>query len=187
MSNGQIMLAYTIKAGININEPPIVYVGQGSGQQSFGPSPVDNSYWWYFLSNANPQKMLCGLTVPGTSNTTVPPGVDAYMTNPAVLFGIVTQSLSSFYLPQGALYDYLVTYGAGDALQMLEQANATLACGYIGQVSYVLAGQGGPRGGPFVPPSYEDSSLFHSSILQVSLASLPSGQPPYSIIDTYTF
>ena len=183
MSNGQIMLPYTIKAGINSNDYPVVV----AGTQSLGPSTAaDDSYWWYFLDNST-QKLVYQLLVPGSSNTSVPAGIDAYMSNPDLLFGIVTQSLSSLHLPQGALFNYLVNYGAGDGLLMLEQANAALGCGYLGQIAYILIGQGGPRGGTFTPPSYDEGSIFTASVLEVSLASQMNGQPPYSIVDTYTF
>jgi hypothetical protein len=39
------------------------------------------------------------------------------------------------------------------------------------------------------PPSYEAGSAYYSTeaILLLSLESLPNGQPPYGIIDTYTW
>ncbi|HLK20164.1 MAG TPA: hypothetical protein VKT81_14500 [Bryobacteraceae bacterium] len=147
---------------------------------------MNDSYWWYFLDNAT-QKLVYNLVVPGSSNSSVPSGIDTYMSNPNLLFGIVTQNLSTLHIPQGDLYNYLASYGASDALNMLEQLNATLSCGYFGWVSYVLIGQGGPVGGPNPPsPSYEASSYENDSLLQVSLMSA-TGQPPYSIIDEYSF
>jgi hypothetical protein len=188
MSNGTIMLPYTIKAGISPSVSPVVSVGLGASQQRLYPSqPTDDSYWWYFLDNAT-QKLVYSVVVPGSSNTTVPSGIDTYMSNSGLLFGIVTQNLSMVHLPQGALYNYMASYGSSDALNKLEQLNATLGCGYFGWVSYVLIGQGGPVGGPNPPPpSYEESSFVEDAVLQVSLMSLPNGQPPYSIIDEYTF
>jgi len=182
------MLPYTIKGGIIPGDQPIVVVGLGSSQQFLGPNaPLDDSYWWFFLDNAT-QKMVYNVQVAGSNNTSVPAGVDTYMRNPNLLFGVVTQYLSTLHVPQGALYNYLASYGAGDALQVLEQANATLGCGSFGQVSYVLIGQCGPIGGPNPPPpSYEDSSFWHAAMIQMSLMSLPNGQPPYSIVDAYTF
>jgi len=186
MASAPIMLAYTVKGGISPGDSPVVYVGQGSGKQQLGPNQaLNNSYWWYFLDNAT-QKMLYNVVVNGSSNTSVPAGIDTYMTNPSVFFGVVTQNLSSLYLPQGALYDYLVNYGAGDALNMLEQGNATMGCGYLGQISYTLIGQGGP-GGSSQPPSYEVSSFYNAAIIQMSLMSQQNGQPPYLLVDEYTF
>jgi hypothetical protein len=188
MSNGTIMLPYTVKAGIGSSVAPVVSVGVGASQQRFNPNqPTDDTYWWYFLDNST-QKLVYSLLVPASNNTTVPGGVDTYMSNSDLLFGVVTQNLSMLHLPQGDLYNYLASYGASDALNMLEQLYATLGCGYYGWVSYVLIGQGGPVGGPNPPPpSYETSSYENDAVLQVSLMSLPNGQPPYSIIDQYTF
>ncbi|MGD0301773.1 MAG: hypothetical protein ABSE86_32250 [Bryobacteraceae bacterium] len=183
-----IMLPYTIKAGISSNDSPRVIFGLGTNKQAFIPNtPVDDSYWWYFFDNAT-LKLVYSAVVPGANNSTVPSGIDTYMNNPSLLFGIATQYLSLLHVPQGALYDYVASYGAGDALKALEQLNVTLGCGYYGRVSYVLVGQAGPRGGPYPPPpSYEEGSYRDPAILQVSLMSLPNGQPPYSVIDEYTF
>lgn len=186
MATGPNMLAYTIKP-TQTGDYAKVVVGQGSGKKSFDANSQNaNIYWWYFLSNQDPHNMVHSVTVPGSSNTTVPSGIDTYMNNPDLLFGVVTQQLNSTHLPQGPLFDYLVSYGAGNGLRMLEQANATLGCGYLGTVTYALIGQAGPRG-PYPPASYEAASLFKPALLQVSLMSLPNGQPPYSIIETYTF
>lgn len=131
MANGQISLAYTIKGGIRTGVSPSVVVGTGANQRNYGPSTsLDDSFWWYFLDNAT-QKILYGLQVPGSSNSTVPSPILPYMTNPNCFFGLVTQSLSTLHVPQGGLYNFLVNYGAGDALNMLEQINATLGSGYF--------------------------------------------------------
>jgi hypothetical protein len=50
-------------------------------------------------------------------------------------------------------------------------------------VSYILTGQCGAPG----QLTYERSGLSDSSLLLMSLMPLPSGQPPYSICDSYTF
>jgi len=140
MSNGTILLPYTVKAGIGSSVAPVVSVGAGANQQRFNPNqPTDDSYWWYFLDNST-QKLVYSLLVPASNNTTVPSGIDTYMTNSNLLFGVVTQNLSLLHLPQGALYNYLASYGASDALNMLEQLYTTLGCGYYGWASYVLVG-----------------------------------------------
>ena len=130
------MLAYTIKGGINTGDFPVIYVGQGSSKKTFAPaSPSDDSYWFYFLDSSNPQNKVYDIVVPASNNTTVPAGIDTYMNNPGLLFGFVTQYLSTLHVPQGALYTYLAQYGAGRALQKLEQINATMGCGYFGRMS----------------------------------------------------
>jgi hypothetical protein len=186
MAGAAQMLPYTIKGGITSFDQPVVYVGTGSNQQVLGPpNSVNDSYWWYFLDNAT-QKMVYNVQVPGSQNSSVPAGINSYMTNPNIFFGVVTQCLSTLHVPQGALYDYLVNYGAGDGLNLLEQLNAIMSCGYFGQVSYVLIGQGGPGGGGQAS-GFEASSPWNAAILYVSLMSQQNGQPPYLLVDEYSF
>jgi hypothetical protein len=183
------MLAYTIKGGLVSGDYPQIYIGQGSSKQTFTPSnPTNDSYWFYFLDASNPKSKVHDVVVPGSANSTVPAGIDTYMSNPGLLFGVATQNLSTLHVPQGALYNYLASYGAGLALQKLEQINSSMSCGYFGNVSYALIGQGGPRGGPNPPPpSYDAGSLFNLALLEVSLMPQMNGQPPYSICDCNTF
>jgi hypothetical protein len=183
------MLAYTIKGGINSNDYPQVFVGQGSGKAAFIPTNrVDDSYWFYFLERSNPKTKVYDVTVPGSANSSVPAGLQTYFDNPDLLFGVVTQYLSTLHVPQGALYTFLTTFGAGRALQQLEQIHTSMGCGYFGHVTYALIGQGGPRGGPNPPPpSYEASSIHHQAMIEMSLMPQMNGQPPYSICDCYTF
>jgi len=183
------MLAYTIKSGITTGDYPQVFVGQGSSKKAFIPTNrVDDSYWFYFLDAANPSTLVHEVTVAGSSNSTVPPGLDTYLNNPGLLYGVVTQYLSTLHVPQGALYTFLATYGAGRELQKLEQINTSMGCGYFGRMSYALIGQGGQRGGPLPPPpSYDAGSVRHGVLLEFSLMPGPNGQPPYSICDCLTF
>jgi hypothetical protein len=183
------MLAYTIKGGISSGDYPVVYVGQHAAKKAFAPAnPTDDSYWFYFLDANNPTSKVYDLVVPGSQNAVVPAGIQTYMNNPGLLFGVATQYLSTLHVPQGALYTYLESYGAGRQLQLLEQVNASMGCGYFGWVSYALIGQCGPRGGPYPPPpSYDTGSLQHGALLEYSLMPLPNGQPPYSICDCNTF
>ena len=105
------------------------------------------------------------------------------MSNPAYLFALVTQHLSTLHVPQGDFYDYLAAHGAGRELQRLEQINTTLGCGVISYMSYALTGQCGPTNGV----AYESGSTSNAVLLLMSLMPLPNGQPPYSICDTNTF
>ena len=188
MANGQISLAFTVKAPVNQYDTAVAVVGQGPTQTWIGANSQDpNIYWWFFVSNQAPQKLVYQLIVPGANNTTVPSGIDSYMSNPDLIFGVVTQQLSSIYLPQGDLYNYLSTYGASEGLQMLEQGNSSLGCGYLGSVAYAMVGQGGPRNVPYPPPTYEAAEMWHAALVEVSLVSQPNGQPPYALVDEYTF
>lgn len=183
------MLAYTIKGGLRSGDVPAVYIGQGTSKKSFVPTNyADDTYWFYFLDASNPQTKVYDLVVPATNNSNVPSGLQTYMDNPGLLFGVVTQNLSTLHVPQGALYDFVAKYGAGRALQRLEQISTSMGCGYFGNMSYALIGQGGQRGGNNIPPpSYDDSSVQHAVILEYSLMPQMNGQPPYSICDCNTF
>jgi hypothetical protein len=129
--------------------------------------------------------------VPGQNNSSVPAGLDTYMSNPQYIFAVATQTLSTLHVPQGAFYDYLVKYGADRQLQRLEQINSVLGCGSYGHMSYILTGHCGPRDPAHpAPPSYELGSFTtpgEAGVLLMSLMPLPDGKPPYSICDSNTF
>jgi hypothetical protein len=177
------MLAYTIYGSFS-QDQPWIHIGQGPNAHTISPAtPQDGSYWIVILDANNPATKIHEFIVPGQNNTTVPSGLDQYMSNPGYLFAVVTQTLSTYWVPQGDFYDYLVAHGAGRELQRLEQINTTLGCGEVTTMSYVLTGQCGP------PPglAYESSSITGRAMLLMSLMPLPNGQPPYSICNSYTF
>jgi hypothetical protein len=182
------MLAYTIRSNDASGGWPNIRVGQGSGSHFITPSqvPPDNSYWIVILDANNPATKVQEWIVPGQNNTTVPANLDQYMSNPAYLFAVTTNTLTNYSVPQGAFYDYLDAHGADRELQKLEQSSAHTQTGYglFPRVSYILTGQGGP---PSVRPAYEVGVLSGAALLMMSLIPLPNGQPPYSISDSYTF
>jgi hypothetical protein len=177
------MLAYTLRAPLQPNTGAAqITVGQGSTAQVLRPNqPQDWSYWIVILDANKPGAKLQEWVV--QDNKTIPSNLDQYMKNPAYLFAVLTQTLGSGGVPQGAFYDYLVAHGAGRELQKLEQISAYTAppYGVVSRVAYVLTGQCGPGG-----IAYERGSLTEAVVLEVSLMPLPSG-PPYSICDSYTF
>lgn len=183
------MLAYTIRGSFNPNTVPYIVIGQGASKAIIKPTaPQESSYWWVILDVTNPKNMVKDFTVPSTNNTTVPAGLDAYMSSPQYIFAMVTQFLAMNNIPQGDLYDYLVKYGAGRALGRIEQLGSAFGCGAISRPSYILTGQGGPRGPKDIPPpSYEMGSVDLTMILTMSLMPMPDGKPPYSICDSNTF
>jgi hypothetical protein len=183
------MLAYTITGSIASGGFPSIVIGQGPSRGGLRPdAPVDDSYWIVIMDANDPKKKIHEFIVPGSSNTAIPAGLDTYMSNPAYLFAVVTQYLSTLHVPQGDFYDYLVKYGAGRELQRLEQINTTLSCGSISRMSYLLTGQCGPRSDKIpAPPSYELGSTSQRVLLLMSLMPLPDGKPPYSICDSNTF
>jgi hypothetical protein len=177
------MLAYTLRAPIQANTGVAqLTVGQGSSAQVLKPSqPQDFSYWVVILDSSKPTAKLQEWVT--QSNNAIPTGLDQYMSNPKYLFAVVTQTLGSGQVPQGAFYDYLTAHGAGRELQKLEQISAYTAppYGLVSRVAYVLTGQCGPGG-----IAYERGSFTEPAVLELSLMPLPSG-PPYSICDSYTF
>ena len=185
------MLAYTIQASATSGYAPYLIVGYGAAAGSLKPqNPQDDSYWIVIMDANKPTTKVAEFVVPGSQNSSVPAGLDAYMSKPGYIFAVVTQYLSTLHVPQGAFYDYLVTYGAGSELQKLEQLNTVLSCGSYSRMSYVLTGQTGPRGpGNYPPPSYEIGSYKYGEtiLFMKSLMPLPNGQPPYGICDSYTF
>jgi len=180
------MLGYTIHGSLNAGTIPYIIIGPGRNNTIISPAaPADGTYWIVILDANNPVNKVKEFVVPGTTNTAVPAGLDTYMSNPAYLFAVVTQSLSNAYVPQGAFYDYLVAHGAGRELQRLEQLNLHTGCGSISRASYLLTGQGGPANNG--SPAYEIAAVNYPAMLVMSLMPLPNGQPPYSICDSYTF
>jgi hypothetical protein len=182
------MLAYTIRSPIQTGATPWIRVGQGNSAKIIQPNqtPADSSYWIVILDANNPATKVQEWVVPGVNNTTVPGGLDQYMSNPGYLFAVVTQTLVNPSVPQGAFYAYLAAHGAGRELQKLEQISSHTQTGYglYTRVSYILTGQGGPAG---TVVAYESSSFTDAALLLKSLMPLPNGQPPYSICDSYTF
>jgi hypothetical protein len=178
------MLAYTITGSLAPNVYPRMLIGQGPTRKAVWPSaPADDTYWIVFLDANNPTSKVQEFVVPAQNNSAVPSGIDAYMSNPAYLFAVVTQYLNGFHLPQGDFDDYLTAHGAGRELQRLEQLSMTFGCGSISRLSYLLTGRCGP------PPAvaYENGSNSGPAMLLMSLMPLPNGQPPYSPCNSYTF
>jgi hypothetical protein len=185
------MLAYTIQPSIFPSNKPFVTIGAGSNETQMAPaSNQDDSYWFCIINANNPREKVKDWVIPGTQNSTVPPGIDTYMNNPGYIFVVATQYLNTLHVPQGALYAFLAKYGAGRELQKLEQVNAVLSCGNYGRMSYVLTGQCGPRDpGKPAPISYEKGSYLGSvsALMMMSLMPQANGAPPYSICDSYTW
>jgi len=178
------MLAYTIQGFSSSGGITRITIGQRNTKQSIRPTaPADDSYWIVILDAHNPTTKVQEFVVPGSSNTAVPSGLDTYMSNPAYLFAVVTQYLSTLHVPQGDFYDYLAAHGAGRELQRLEQVNTSLGCGSISYLSYALTGQCGPT----PSAAYERGSTSGGVLLLMSLMPLPNGQPPYTVCDSNTF
>lgn len=174
------MLAFSILSSQNTGGYPYLFVGQ-SPRTVFTPAkPQDDSYWYCILDANNPTHKVMEFMVPGSSNHTVPDGLDAFMSNPSYITVLATTYLSTLHVPQGDLYNYLAKHGASRELQRLEQINTSLGCGHVTRVSYVLTTQGGTVG-------YENGGTIHAAQILMSLMPRKDGTPPYSLCDTYTF
>jgi len=175
------MLAYTIIGSWSQGVMPQIVVGQGATKQYIKPdNPADDSYWWCILDANNPGNKVKEFVIPGSNNTSVPTGLDDYLSNPAYIFCLATQYLGTLHVPQGGLYNYFVAHGAARELQRLEQINTSLGCGTYSRVSYLLTAQGGSNFG------YEASSFQQYVTMLMSFMPGPNG-PPYSICDCNTF
>jgi len=184
------MIAYTLRSSGFSNNPPNLIIGTGSKRTNLFPAnPVDDSYWIVIIDSMNPTGKVADFVIPGSSNSTVPNGLDQYMSNPQYIFALATQFLSTLHVPQGALFSYLTKYGAGRELQKLEQVNSVLGCGSFGRMSYVLTGPCGQPGQGPKPTTYEVGTFTGSTsaMLMMSLMPLPNGQPPFSLCNSYTF
>ena len=187
------MLAYTVHSSAysGSGSPPYLVVGSGNNQTGMRPqNPQDDSYWIVIINAKNPREKVKEWIVPGSSNSTIPSGLDTYMSDPDYIYAVATQYLSTLHVPQGAFYDYLIKYGAGRQLQRLEQVNAVLSCGSYGRMGYILTGGCGPRGGKNVaPPTYEMGSINGGNPLLLLMSLMPGmdGAPPYAICDSNTF
>jgi len=188
------MLAYTIRSS-NSQANPYVLIDVGKSETLIKPdNPQPNSLWFVFLDASNPRVKAKEWVWPGKQHAEVPPGIETFLSDPKFLYAVVTQTLWTPNLPQGPLYSLLAKYGAGRALQRMEQIGAAgniLACGGYGNVSYILTSSGGPRTGPLPPPaSYEvagPSDGTGPAILLMSLMAQPNGGPPWGLCDSYTW
>ncbi len=186
------MTAYTVQSTPWSSNAPSVIIGVGANKKWLTPAaPKDDSFWFVIFDSNNPTNKIWEAVqvAGGAGSSTVPAGIQTYMDNPKYLFAVATQYLNTLHVPQGALYSFLATYGAGRELQKLEQVNSVLGCGGYGHVGYVLTGQCGKRGPGIIPPtSYEVGSFKEGqAMLLMSLMPQMNGQPPYSICDSYTW
>src|SRR5262245_20035817 len=181
------MLGYTVQGSLTAPSYPFIRISNGRSNTTIKPAnPQDQSYWFVILDANNPVNKVKEFVVPGNGgNSAVPAGLDQYLSNPAYIFAVVTQSLSNAYVPQGDLYDYLVKHGAGRELNRLEQLNLHSGCGVVSLCSYLLTGLGGPPNSNGT--AYEVGTSNYPAQLVMSLMPMPNGAPPYSLCNSYTY
>jgi len=193
MANLQQTLAFTIQGGGVSNIEPWIGIGYPDTGSSLTPKTTQGTvpqqfYWVCILDAYRPGVVTTNFVLDGVGNPTIPAGLDAAMSDPGIIFVVATYQLSLQNVPTGDWYDLLIKYGAGSELQRLNQLSTTLQPGVFNGAGYVLAGQGGPRGGSNIPPpTYELATITQAAtILAISWIPTANGQPPYSLIDTYT-
>lgn len=103
---------------------------------ALGDYKATNTYWIVVL---NRQTLKVELNMTTKDNASVPTQLQAYLGNTNYILLLSTQNLGSAYLPQGALYNLLVSEGAGVQLKRLEQIYETLNCGTWGFMAYSFA------------------------------------------------
>lgn len=188
----QDTLAFTIQGGGVSNITPSIGIGYPVTGTTLTPQTAredlpDEYYWVAILNAYQPGILLNEFVIPGSSNSTVPAGLDESMSEPGVIFVVTTKQLSLQHVPTGDWYDFLIKYGASRELQRLNQLSTTLQPGVFGGAGYVLTGLGGPRGGTNVPPqSYELSTITKPATIVAMSWMATNGKPPYFLIDSYT-
>lgn len=171
------MVAYSIFSSyLSGSVVPQVLLGPNPDATFTPNNAQDDSYWFLAIDAQNPIKSVYNFVLSGASNTTVPAGLEQYISNPAYIVTLATQALRATSVPQGPLFAFLKKYGAGRELDRLEQMNTTRGCGQNEYVSYVLTTQGGTFG-------YEQASDVHPVRYMMSL----TDGPPYSLCDAYTY
>jgi hypothetical protein len=196
MANNAKLLAYTITAPLRDNAPPAIRIGSGWPNNTettlYPASYPNNSYWIVILSAQNPTQKIVDWVLPAAS-AAPPAGIETYMENPAYIFAVVTNGLRTVNVPLDAFYNFLAKYGAGTELQKLEQLHSVFGYTVFARAGYILTGPCGPRT-PVAPQSYEvgafnnfNAQTLLPAILLMSLQSLPTGQPPYGIVDAHTW
>jgi len=180
------MLAYTIHSPVSNNDNIRIMVGQAPNTTYIVPNVPNDAMYFYFLDRMNPRNKVFELVIPGNQNTAVPTVLQQYMSNPGLIFGMVTKSILLTHVPQGALFQYLLSYGASRALTAVEQLNAQGACGFYGWFTFAMTGQAGPRT-PYPPATYEAGSFYHAALLELALMPDSKGNPPYGVYDHHAW
>lgn len=100
-----------------------------------GGQTLVNVYWMLVVDRTN-LNVVENFTF--TNNQLVPSQLTPYLNNSDYMMILTTSRLQSDNLPVGNFYDFLMSVGAGDALNTIEQIYATLSCGTFGNMAYTL-------------------------------------------------
>ena len=106
----------------------------GSDQLSIDPSP-GNLYWIIILDHSD---LSVKENFVFSDNAKVPHQLKPYLNNPHYIMILCTHALNSANLPQGNLYKFLVSEGAGQHLNRAEQIYEALNCGTWSKMAYAF-------------------------------------------------
>jgi hypothetical protein len=102
-----------------------------------GPFNAETPMYWYVVVDLT--NLAVVLQAGLESETDVPPQVLQYLGNPRYFLYVIGNVLNGYNVPQGKLYEFLTSIGAGPALVGIEQTVALLGTGTIINFSYILA------------------------------------------------
>jgi hypothetical protein len=145
----------TIQTVQNSNNDGTIVIGSNTLNLSY--STYSNVYWAVVLDRSD-LSVKANFTFSDNSN--VPSQLQPFLGNTQYVLILTTQSLSTTNLPQGALYSFLTSEGAGTELKRIEQIYEALNCGTWGWVNYCFVGVlGNANTISFEYSSYENTLL----------------------------
>jgi hypothetical protein len=138
---------------------PSITIGTNA---SLRPPDENPGELWLVVIDRTTLNVAASVTT--TDFNDVPAAVQPYAGNVQYMLIAVTMGMTINQVPQGALYQLLVSAGADDALSRLEQINLQLSCGDFNMMSYALVGVFGQG-----TQGFEDESLLQVGALGVVL------------------
>jgi hypothetical protein len=154
----------------------IIGTWRAGRQQFFCPPTAD--CFWFCVFDLTSLKQVASFTAPSTS-TSVPPELQSYLGKPGYALVFLTTAVPMHHAPQGALYDALLSMGAGAQLKKLEQLAEQYGSGSVGRCSYVLACSTDTAD----PQGFEDFSWLGQALLTLWLRPITvQGKTTYFLI-----
>lgn len=136
------------------------------GGQAYTPNPPVDNYYWYLVLDLTSLRAVVSLV--SNNATQVPADIQPYVGNAQYLLIFVTLALKSNHLPQGALYNFLHSAGAGDQLNRAEQIGSQINTGWLSKLSYILAATMNPADGSgFEEFSYDTYPIMTFQLMPV--------------------
>lgn len=157
-----------------------VVIGRRPNTQGYSPQPnVPNALWFVVFDRTSLKPVF---NQSWTQTDTVPPTLSTYLNSDNILC-VVSNSLGTDHVPQGALYDMLMANGAGPQLLRLCQINMQLSCGELTNVSYIMVSVPG-TGLPGLEENTIQQSAFVGAVMTVQLlATVVSGKTIYTPVE----